>query len=150
MKLDDIDNAILAALGQNGRMSNREVGRDVGVSEGTVRQRLKKLEAAKAMRLGLVVDITVTGRVTVAYVRIKAKPDRIRAIAKEIAAMDDCSFVGLSVGSFDIVTLFNARTRGELAEYIDNRIAKISGVLAIDVREPIASIKHRYDLIHVT
>jgi Lrp/AsnC family transcriptional regulator for asnA, asnC and gidA len=150
MNLDDTDNAILTVLGKNGRMSNREVGRAIGVSEGTVRERLKKLEAVKAMRLGVVMDVTVAGLKTMAYVRIKAKPDRIRAIAEEIAAMSDCRFAGLSLGAFDIVTLFVAASRGALAELIDNRLAKIAGVVSIDVREPIASVKHRYDLIHIT
>jgi Lrp/AsnC family transcriptional regulator for asnA, asnC and gidA len=150
MTLDATDHAILTVLGKNGRMSNREVARAVGISEGTVRERLKKLEAGKAMRLGVVMDVTAAGLTTMAYVRIKAKPDRIRAIAEEIAAMSDCRFAGLSLGNFDIIALFVAASRTALAGLIDNRIAKIAGVIAIDVREPIASVKHRYDLIHIT
>ena len=61
MSFDPLDAAILDLLRQNGRMSNREIGRALDISEGTVRQRLKKLEDRKAMRLGVVIDIEAAG-----------------------------------------------------------------------------------------
>ncbi|MFM9125403.1 MAG: Lrp/AsnC family transcriptional regulator, partial [Actinomycetota bacterium] len=42
--LDATDEAILRALQEDGRRSYRSVARDVGVSEGTVRARVRKLE----------------------------------------------------------------------------------------------------------
>jgi len=149
MKPDQLDEAIIAALQQNGRMSNREVGRAVGVSEGTIRQRLKKLEAAKAIRHGLVVDNRSAGLETVAWVRIKARPRLIRAIAAQLAKFDCCPFVGLTLGPYDIVALVLVASRAELGTVIDQRIVKIEGIVTVDVREPTASIKHRYDLVRI-
>jgi Lrp/AsnC family transcriptional regulator for asnA, asnC and gidA len=149
MKLDPLDHAIIAALQQNGRMSNREVGREVGVSEGTIRQRLRKLEAAKAIRLGLVVDSQSAGLETFAWVRIKARPRQVRAVARQLAQLDICGFVGLTLGPYDIVALVLMKSRAELGAVIEQRIAKIEGIVAVDVREPTASIKHRYDLVRI-
>lgn len=150
LKLDEVDAAILALLRQNGRMSNREVGRALDVSEGTVRQRLRKLIDARVMRLGLVTDIHTTGVAVGVTVRIKADPARTRAIAQALAQLESISFVALTLGRFDILAVLAAHSRTEAAETIDNRIANIDGVLAIDVQEPVSYPKHRYDMVYIT
>ena len=147
--LDEIDLAIVKELQKNGRSSNREVARVLGVSEGTIRQRLKKLESAKAMRLGLVTDAISLGQTSAAFVRIKATPREAQSIARKIAAFPDCAFCALTVGRFDIVALFNANSRQDLADVIDNEIAVMEGVILLDVREPVDYTKHRYDLCHI-
>lgn len=150
MKIDEIDAAILALLREDGRISHREVGRAVGISEGTVRQRLKKLVDAKAMRLGMVTDIHTTGLSVGVTVRIKALPERIRDIALALAALESTSFVGLTLGRFDILAVLVARSRVEAADIIDNQIASLDGVQAVDAQEPVSYPKHRYDLVHIT
>ena len=149
MALDDIDLAIVKELQKNGRSSNREVARVLGVSEGTIRQRLRKLESTKAMRLGLVTDAISSGKTSAAFVRIKATPRKAAEIAQKISAFPDCAFCALTVGRFDIVALFNAGSRQDLADVIDGEIALMDGVLLLDVREPVVSTKHRYDLCHI-
>jgi DNA-binding Lrp family transcriptional regulator len=149
-KLDDIDSALLALLRENGRMSNREAGRALDVSEGMVRQRLRKLVDAKVMRLGLVTDIHTTGVSVGVTVRIRADPARTRAIAQALAQLASTSFVALTMGRFDILAVLAAHTRIEAAETIDNQIANIEGVLSIDVQEPVSYPKHRYDMVYIT
>jgi Lrp/AsnC family transcriptional regulator for asnA, asnC and gidA len=149
MLVDDVDLAIVKELQKNGRSSNREVARVLGLSEGTIRQRLKKLEAAKAMRLGLVTDSTALGQTAAAYVRIKARPRDAKAIAMKIADFPCCAFVGLTVGRYDIVAFISASTREELVRVVDAEIAVMKGVLQLDVREPVGYAKHRFDLIHI-
>ena len=41
--MDELDGKIIAMLERDGRASNARIARDVGVSEGTVRRRLKRL-----------------------------------------------------------------------------------------------------------
>jgi DNA-binding Lrp family transcriptional regulator len=150
VKIDDTDTAILDLLRQNGRMSNREVGRALDISEGTVRQRLRKLVDGQAMRLGVVTDIHTAGLAVGVTVRIKALPARIRDIAQALAAMESSTFVGMTLGRFDVVAVLVARSRIEAAEIIDNHIANIDGVQEIDVQEPVSYSKHRYDLVYIT
>jgi DNA-binding Lrp family transcriptional regulator len=44
MELDDTDRAIIAELLQDARASQRELARVVGVAQGTITNRLKRLE----------------------------------------------------------------------------------------------------------
>ena len=149
MVIDEIDLAIVKELQKNGRSSNREVARVLGVSEGTIRQRLKKLEAAKAVQLGLVTDSRSLGQIVGANVRIKARPRHAKSIAGKIAEFPTCAFVGLTMGRFDIVAFISASSREELIRVIDSEIAVMTGVLFLDVREPVGYAKHRFDLIHI-
>jgi DNA-binding Lrp family transcriptional regulator len=150
MKLDDTDAAIIDLLRQNGRMSNREVGRALQISEGTVRQRLKKLIESKAMRLGMVTDFEASGLAAGVILRIKALPARPRKIAEELALLEACTFVALTFGQFDIVAVFVSKSRTEAAEMIEKRIKTIQGIQAIEVQEPVSYAKHRYDLVYAT
>jgi Lrp/AsnC family leucine-responsive transcriptional regulator len=147
MKLDSVDNAIVEQLRINGRTSNREVARAVGVSEGMVRQRLKKMTDSKAMRLGLVADTVTVGFLSGVIVRLRTTPRLGRKIAQEIAQLECCAFSGLTLGRYDVLVYLIGQTRQEMAEVIDKHIAHLPGVLEVDVREPVGSAKHRYDLV---
>ena len=147
IKLDAMDHAILDLLRDNGRMSNREVARFLGTSEGMVRQRLKKMTDAKAMRLGLVADVGTVGFVASVIVRMRTAPNAARAVAQAAAALECCAFSGLTLGRFDVLVYLVGQTRQELAAVIDERLAPLDGVVEIDVREPVGSAKHRFDLV---
>lgn len=150
LKLDDTDNAIIDLLRSNGRMSNREVGRALQISEGTVRQRLKKLIESKAMRLGMVTDFQASGLGTSVILRIMAQPGQARAIGTRIAGLDACVFVTLTVGRFDLMAVLVTRRRTDAAEMIDNHIRNIPGVHAVEIQEPVSYARHRYDLVYIT
>ncbi len=45
--MDDLDIKIISMLQEDGRVSNAQIARDVGCSEGTVRHRLKRLFQAR-------------------------------------------------------------------------------------------------------
>jgi Lrp/AsnC family transcriptional regulator for asnA, asnC and gidA len=150
LKLDDTDTAIIDLLRENGRMSNREVGRALQISEGTVRQRLKKLIEGKAMRLGMVTDFEASGLGTGVILRIKALPGQARAIAERIARLDACTFVTLCVGRFDLIAVLVSKSRTEAAEMIDNEVKSIPGVQAVEIQEPVSYARHRYDLVYIT
>ena len=50
-QLDELYNAIVDKLQQDGRRSFRAIARSVGVSEGTVRTRVRRIEDAGALRI---------------------------------------------------------------------------------------------------
>ena len=48
--LDQADLAIVERLSRDARVSNREIAEQLGVTEGTVRARVKRMEEEKLMR----------------------------------------------------------------------------------------------------
>jgi Lrp/AsnC family transcriptional regulator for asnA, asnC and gidA len=149
LKLDSTDTAILDALRDNARISNREVARALGLSEGLVRQRLKKMEDGKAMRLGLVADVASMGYPSGAVVRLRTAPSQARQIASQIAQLACCAFSGITLGRFDVLAYLIGPTRQEVSTIIERDIASLDGVLEINVCEPVGSAKQRFDLIAI-
>ena len=53
MKLDLTDKKIIQLLGADARMSNNQMGQAIGVTEGTVRNRIQKLIKNKVIKIVL-------------------------------------------------------------------------------------------------
>ena len=123
MKRDAIDQRIIALLNEDARRSNRNIGRALELSEGAVRQRIRKLEDNKVITLGVVTDKRASGLMCSAYVRVKTSPRHTRAVAKAIAGHETVQFVGLSFGAYDII---------ERLSHEGTRLAPVSVYRAID------------------
>ncbi len=146
---DDTDQAILDLLTVDGRMSNRAIGRALGIAEGTVRQRIKKLIDSKAARIGLVTDVAALGIAASAVLMITTEPHAAQAVARELARLDACGFVGLCFGQFDLTALVSAPDREALALLLEQQVDSIAGIRQVLVRETAGWGKLRYDLVHI-
>lgn len=149
MKVDDLDERIIRLLTTDARISNREVARILEVSEGTVRNRLKRLESTGAARIAAIVHPAAVGLALSAFVRISTTPAAARAVAQAAAALEHVSFVALTTGRFNVVTLVVAKDRAELAEIVHNHMRKWQGVGAIETLEMIRATKHRLDVVRI-
>ena len=71
--LDGTDQAILRALQENGRRPYRDIAREIGVSEGTVRGRVRKLEHVGALRFLAFVDPMQLGHSVLALMLVRVE-----------------------------------------------------------------------------
>ncbi|NJS13418.1 MAG: Lrp/AsnC family transcriptional regulator [Sphingopyxis sp.] len=79
--LDSIDRAIIAALATDGRMTFKELAKQIGLSSPSVTERVHKLEDAGAIRgHSVLIDPKVFGLGTSAFVRMSAMPGQIRKL----------------------------------------------------------------------
>jgi Lrp/AsnC family transcriptional regulator for asnA, asnC and gidA len=147
--LDDIDEAIIGHLQRDGRISNREIARALGISETSVRKRLARLQERKVFRLTLVTDVSILGIGPGAYVRLVVSPETCRAVASAIAAMEACGYAALSAGRYNVLCLLTAADEAELSA-LARDIGSMPGVSDIDMRVIEATQKHRYDLVRIT
>jgi Lrp/AsnC family transcriptional regulator for asnA, asnC and gidA len=128
-------------------MSNREVARTLGVSEGTVRNRLRRLFDEKIVQLAAVTSPAAMGLTAAAMVRMTVKPAKVRAVALAIAEWDEVSFVGITAGRYNLLVLLTVRSRVEMVELIHGRLGLLDGVSALDTRELVRGVKHRFDRV---
>src|SRR5713226_4187808 len=59
--IDDLDRQLIEALQQNGRESFRQIAENIGVAEGTIRARYRKLIAANALQVTAITNPLVLG-----------------------------------------------------------------------------------------
>ena len=71
--MDDLDRKIIAILQSNGRASNAQIARNVGVSEGTVRRRVRRLIEEAVIRVVAIPDLEKLGYGTVALIGLQVQ-----------------------------------------------------------------------------
>ena len=98
IQLDKIDEEIIRQFQANGRASNRAVGQAVGLSEGAVRKRMKRLTEAGAVSHGVIVDIQATDMGVSGYLAVEVAPDALARVGEHIAGLEICSLCMLTTG----------------------------------------------------
>ena len=103
MKLDDLDQKIIVALETDGRRPFREIARDLGIAEATVRARVNRLITDGLIHITAVGDPLKLGVNVMSVILIKVKPGTVKETAEKIARYSNVRFVGTSFGAADII-----------------------------------------------
>ena len=85
--MDELDGKIIAMLERDGRASNARIARDVGVSEGTVRRRLKRLINEQIINVIALPDPRKLGYNSEALIGVQVDPDKIDAVAAKMLSL---------------------------------------------------------------
>ncbi len=103
MRIDALDQALIVALEDDGRRPYREIARELGVSEATVRGRVGKLVELGYIRITAVGNPLRLGFDVVAITLIRVRPGTVEEVAARLAEFANVRFVGMSFGSADII-----------------------------------------------
>ncbi len=142
IKTDAVDEGIMAILREDGRLSNREVARRLDVSEGTVRQRLKKLQDAGAIRIGVVTDANRVGFAVSAWVRVSVSPEHTDHALTNFSSLEEVQYVAAVVGRYNVLVVLTASNQLELMRLVNAKIESSRGVSQVDVRIIAQTVKH--------
>ncbi len=145
----NLDDEILALLEQDARASNREISRQLDVSEGTVRHHLKRLIDARALKFGAMVAPEAMNLSCTAFVRLAVSPAFVRSVSAHLVSLEAVTFVGLAVGLYDVVAVVIIEDRQALHRLVQSEIERLPGVTTIDVREHMTVYKHRYSEVRI-
>lgn len=126
--LESIDEKIVAALRQSGRMPNRDLARLIDVNEATVRSRLRKLEATNAVRVVAMRDLRAMGFDAIAAVGVQVKGRSAAAVGADLAKLDQVITVNVTIGMYDLEMQVVAKDIAELDTLLTDVIARIDGV----------------------
>ena len=139
IELDDTDNAIIELLRADGRLPYRAIARELGVTESTVRARVRRLEESDTMRVVAVTDIEAAGFTMLLAVGVQVENRPPEQVAREMAAIPEVFSVNVVVGAHDVEILVVAEDQAALTQLITGRLAEVAGVrrltpaLAVDV-----------------
>lgn len=95
--MDELDRKIIALLQIDGRASNAKIAREVGVSEGTVRRRLRRLIQDDVIKVIAVPNLEKLGYGTTALIGLQTGPGRSDAVGDAIAKMEESHYVAFKV-----------------------------------------------------
>ena len=100
--MDKLDSKIIELLQTDGRASNASIARHVGVSEGTVRRRLKRLVDEEYIQVVALPDAAKLGYESQALVGIQVEPDKVDKVADCLYELSEISWVAVTTGSYDV------------------------------------------------
>ena len=130
--LDDTDRRLIALLRDNGRMPSATLARHLGVSRGTVQNRLDRLVEAGVL-LGFTVRLS--GEAEAAAVRaimaVEVRSADMRAVVASLRRMPEVGRVWSTNGRWDLVAEINA---GDLAA-LDATLTAIRALKAVSNSE---------------
>lgn len=145
IELDDLDLQVIKALVRDGRQSNRAVGRELDVSEGTVRVRLRRLEGAGLLRIVGQSDPYLAGLVNAwALIWVDVEAGTVRSVSKHIASMPEVTIVSITAGRHDVLVAVATVSRSRLVELVVEDIRSIAGVRATETWEVAHTMRHNY------
>ena len=143
-----INDELIGTLFGDGRQSNREVARQLRLSESAIRQRLKKLLQSGEMQFQVVCDPIAMGSDTLAVLRIRSNSHYTGEVLQRLTEHQSIVFVGEVTGEHNI--LASAITSGmrPLGHLCDNELLSTKGVENLKVQILVANSKHEHHLAY--
>jgi Lrp/AsnC family transcriptional regulator for asnA, asnC and gidA len=141
--LDGVSKQIIALLQSDGRMSYAAIGKEVGLSEAAVRQRVQKLTDAGVINIVAVTDPMQLGFAREALIMVKAA-GALQPLADALAEIPEVDYVVITAGSFDIVLELVCESDEHLLEVLSEKIRARDDVAATETFMYLKLVKQTY------
>jgi len=149
-RLDDLDHQIVERLARDARVSNRAIAAELGVTEGTIRTRIKRLQAEGLIQFTVVTDFRMAGSPNLVMFGIHADPARVAAIAKDISAITEINCVIVLLGRYSILAMALLQTVEQMNDLLLTRIRTLEGVREVEVSISVHNIKYEVGVARIT
>ena len=144
--MDDLDRRIIGILEQDGRSSNARIARSVGVSEGTVRRRLKRLISDQIVSVTALPDPRRLGYESEALIGVQVDPDKIDEVAESLAKLEHTRWVAVTTGTYDVFAWATVLNAEALGLFLRERVGTIPGVRRTETFVNLAVVKRQYGI----
>ena len=142
--MDELDTKIIEILQEDGRASNAGIARKVGVSEGTVRRRLKRLIQEKYIQVVALPDPVKMGYESEALIGVQVDPDKIDQVADGISDLDEVRWATVVTGSYDIFAWAALPSSEALGIFLRTKVGIIPGVRRTETFVSLATKRRGY------
>ncbi len=142
---DDVDRAILRELQADGRATNLELARRVGLSAAATHARVRALERRGAIRgYAAIVDREVMGFDLLCLISISMQVHQYESVGRlrdVIRAMPEVLECHHLTGEYDYLLKVALRNRRELERFVVERLTPLPGVARIHTSLVLSEVK---------
>jgi len=142
---DEIDMGIIGYLREDGRMPNTRIAKNLGISEGSVRRRIRRMTGEGLIRVVAFVDHSMLGYAVEAVIAIQADPTKITEVADKLMELSAVRYVGIAVGDYNIMVSACFKSNQELLGFLTGEIARLDGVSRTRTFLMLEVTKHGHD-----
>ena len=145
--MDELDGRIIRLLQVDGRASNARIAREVGVSEGTVRRRLRNLIQGDVIKVIAVPNLEQMGYGTAALIGIQTDPGQVDEVADAMGALEEVHYVAITTGAYDIFAWVGVESPGRLGTFLRAQVGTIPSVKRTETFVNLSIKKRTYGLV---
>lgn len=150
VQLDDLDLQLIETLSRDARVSNRKIATELGVTEGTVRGRIKRLQQDGLIAFTAITSFGMAQNSRLAFISVQAEVDEVREIAREIAKLPLINAVMITMGQFNILAMCLFNELDSLVETASDRILALPGVHHVETSIAVKTIKYNARMAKIT
>ena len=146
--LDDKDKQIMNLLQKNARISYTHIANMLGISEATVRYRVKNLQDKGVItKFTALLDPKKVGFSTNGILMVKIAPEHFEEASKQISELPEAYHVFQNTGEHDILAVVHAHDLEHLGD-LRKRVELIQGVrdVSLSATTRLIKIKTSFDL----
>lgn len=143
--LDARDRQLIRLLQEDGRRSNAEIARFLGISEATVRKRVERLIADDIIKIVATVNPRKTPLQFDVIIGFKTAPGTMRRVGEALAARKEVVYLGYTTGRFDILTEMLFHSADEMLTFLSDDLSSLEGVVATETFVVLRNEKINYD-----
>jgi Lrp/AsnC family transcriptional regulator for asnA, asnC and gidA len=130
-KLDQLNRRIISHL-QEGRKSFKRIADSLGISENTVKARVRKLESEGIFRIaGYVAAAELDGH-QIVYIGIKLNSMNYVEKGRELSELQRVVSVGVVTGRYDLILTVHLKSGFGLLEFLSDELGKVEGIRAAE------------------
>lgn len=149
-QLDDLDRQLIDILSRDARVSNRKIAADLGVTEGTVRGRIKRLQQERLIAFTAITGFSLSNHAKLAFIGVQAEVGKVREVAREIADLPLITSVMITMGQFNILAISVFDELENLVEYASDPILRIEGVHHVETSIAVKTLKYNPRVVRIT
>ncbi len=126
--LDETDRAIISYLQYDGRMPYTKIASELGLTEGGVRRRVKKLTDDGVLQIVGIVEPHDIGLDEASMIGIAIEGRPIDDVAEEIAEFPEVTYLFQAAGEFDLFVEVYCQNREHFVKFLNRKLQQIPGV----------------------
>ena len=148
--LDELDRQMIDLLARDARVSNRKIAGELGVTEGTVRGRIKRLQQDRLISFTAITGLQMASKSRLAFIRVQAEVERTREVARQIAQIEPVNAVLVTMGSFNIMAMCLFDELDDLVDVASDRILAVPGVHHVETSIAVKTVKYNARVAKIT
>jgi Lrp/AsnC family transcriptional regulator for asnA, asnC and gidA len=127
--IDEVDLKLIHELQNDGRKSYVDLAHVLGVVEGTVRNRIKRLIRSDIIKILAVINPRQLGYNFMSIVGLQVRMADLRTVAENLAQKPNVLYLAFVTGRYDLMAIIMTRSPEELSQFIEKEIAALPSIL---------------------
>ncbi len=126
--LDSVDQYIIEAMRQDGRIAFAQIAQQLNVSPGMIRVRYNRLVDLGILKVVAVTNPLRMGYKTMAMIGIRTAGEKMLQVAEQVSTFEEVIYLIVVSGRYDIIAEVVCRDHAHLLRFLTEKLYKVDGV----------------------